>query len=293
MDYKPLLLIIAFLLAMPAAHAVNVFTASSSNCNADGTSDLALIYNGNQLPVSAIKVTAKFGDETQISDIKGKWFQSNAEVQYIRQSALEDMNAVHFIADPSSFTKKGKFTVFFDYPRTNLVGDRSKIQTQLPCPGLVCSSNIQCRDDEQCLNKTCVSLNCNPCLVGIANRCVSKCDDKNPCTVDLCNEGSCSHDKIPDCCKTEKDCFDGKACTTDTCINSRCVRDPIVCKASTDPCTKGVCKEPVGCEYKANQLCAANNAERQYVLNVGEPEVRTTSGSFLGKIFAYLAALFR
>jgi len=293
MDYKPLLLIFAFLLALPAVHAVNVFTTAGSNCTADGSSDFTLIYGGNLLSVSDIKVQAKYADEQQISEIKGKWYQTDAEVMYIKQSALEDRNAVHFVADPSSFTKKGKFTVIFDYPRTNLVGDRSKIQAQLACPGLVCSSNIQCRDDEQCMNKTCVSLNCNPCLVGIANRCAPKCDDHNPCTVDLCNEGSCSHDSIPDCCKTEKDCFDNKACTTDSCTNNRCVRDAVVCKASTDPCTKGVCVEPIGCEYKANALCASNNAERTYVLNVGEPEVRTTSGSFLGKIFAYLAALFR
>lgn len=293
MNLKRLLPLLAFLLAIPMAYSTNVMTITGGECSSDGSATFSLQHVGSLLQTSDIKVQAKFEAESPLLDINGKWRQGDKYVNYIKVNFNEQPNGLFFIANPISLTKKGKYAVFFEFPRSAVVGDRSRIQFMLNCPGKTCASNIDCRDDENCNNSTCISLNCDLCQVGSANRCVSKCDDRDPCTVDLCNEGSCGHDKIPNCCKTDKDCFDAKACTTDTCTNNRCVREPITCKASTDPCTKGVCKEPIGCEYKANALCAANDAERTYVLNVGEPEITASSQSFLGKIFAYLASLFR
>ncbi len=294
MDFKTLLLILTFLIALPMVYSTNIMTIVNLNCSSDGSGVFYMSYVGSTIQAPDIKVQEKFQGEEVFGDLAGNWYQDGKMILFLEPNFnLQSPSSIQFSTNPSSLTKRGKYVVTFSYPRTSVAGDRSTAQIAVDCPGLNCSSNVQCRDDERCINTTCISLNCNVCQVGLANRCVPKCDNGDPCAVNLCNEGVCNHDKIPGCCRTDDDCYDGRACVTHTCIKNRCIRDPVVCSASTDPCTKGVCTEPVGCVYKANPLCVANSTQRTYVLNVGEPEITASSQSFLGRLFAYLASLFK
>ncbi len=294
MDFKAILLALVIIFLVPAVSATEAaFKYVGSDCTKNGTASINFLHLGRLVYAKDLSVFITY-DVSGKTPVPGVWVDGTGNKMEFARSALSSAELLSFEAAEGAFTKQGQYTMRLEFPKSADPNKRDYVDFEMECPGIFCSSSFQCRDDEICSNNTCIPLNCNSCQVGVANRCVAKCTDNNPCTLDLCNAGSCSYEPIKNCCITDKDCDDKKSCTTDTCSSNKCQYAPVQCSASKDPCTRGICSEPVGCEYKTNPLCPlSNNTERTYVVNVGEPEITTSSQSFLGKIISLLSGLFK
>ncbi len=294
MNVKAVLVALVIFLLVPAVLATDAsFKYANSDCGKDGSARIQLLHSGRLIYVQNLNLFISYDNIGKIP-VSGMWKdRAGADVKFVK-SDVTNPDFVFFEAREGAFTKSGTYTMRLEFPKSADIASKSYVEFEMDCPGINCSASFQCRDDEICSNRTCLPLNCNSCQVGVANRCVAKCSDNNPCTVDLCNAGSCSYEPIKNCCITDKDCDDKKGCTIDACSSNKCQYAPVQCTASKDPCTRGICKEPSGCEYKTNPLCPlSNKTERTYVVNVGEPEITTSSQSFLGRIIDLLSRLFK
>ncbi len=120
--------------------------------------------------------------------------------------------------------------------------DGDKNGTMQSCCATSCAfeeHGTSCDDDNAC--------NVDEICDGVSNQCgggqPANCDDNNPCTTDTCNPSTgCAHTN------NTASCDDGNACTqTDTCNLGVCVgSNPVVCSASDQCHTAGVCDQSTG-----------------------------------------------
>ncbi len=123
------------------------------------------------------------------------------------------------------------------------------------CTGGQClGTAIDCNDASACTNDSC-SPQTGCVHVG------SNCDDGNGCTADLCDakSGLCVHDATS---LTAKACSDGDPCTlSDSCQAGTCTSGaPVICPATSKPCTVPVCVAQPGATYQCVTALAKDGA---------------------------------
>jgi len=144
--------------------------------------------------------------------------------------------------------------------------------------GAVCSTNLDCDDNnpltlDNCMGCLCSNIPLGGCVADI------DCDDGNVLTQDNCNAGTCENIFVGQC-QADTDCNDGDITTQDICNNNLCENIPInECQIDTDcddsdpltqdSCNSGVCVNTFIGNCQINTDCNDNDPLTQDVCNNG------------------------
>jgi len=289
-----LTLVLAFCLVFPISFAVDaVLINLNGSCDSSGNAEVSMLHKGGAIKVSDINIKSILWLTNSSKELKGEW-TLNSQPNPIYLS--EDYSKAVFRTKDSPFKKKGIYEIHFSFMQKKEDLLPTDVSIAVSCPGIPCSSNIDCDFDSACLNSTCMPLICKPSEFIEFNRCVPRCNDNNPCTIDIYKNGECYYERnLSSCCTTDADCNLGKACSIDKCVDNRCVHYPVVCNASIDKCINAYCVEPKGCVYETAESCLAKeNEKREYLVVVEKPKVyrqKFLSG-FLKAVMDFFRSLF-
>lgn len=122
--------------------------------------------------------------------------------------------------------------------RSGFLGD-----ARIGCYEIICRSDLQCSDDETCVNNRCIpACYIEPNICGESAECYGA-DHRASCRCKIGTVGNPSISCTPVGCRADSDCPNDKSC-----INSKCV----------SPCTPKTCNEPADCRahlHEAHCIC--------------------------------------
>ena len=288
------LILMAGLIALPSAIAADGYISRlNASCDATGNAQVSMMHNGGAIKISNMALKYYYPQTNASKEITGTWVQ---EGQPNPVYLAEEYTKSVFTATGSPFNKKGDYEIHFLFMQAKTDLAPTDVSAAVYCPGMQCSSALDCDSDAQCSDGVCMPLICNPDEYVEFNRCVSKCDDKNPCTIDAYENSECRHYiNMSSCCTKDADCSLGKTCSIDKCVNNTCEHKPVLCDAGTDRCINALCIEPKGCTYQTDETCLANeNERRDYLIVVGQPTVYKQSAfsGFFQLIIDFFRSLF-
>ncbi|MBW3022823.1 hypothetical protein KY308_01855 [Candidatus Woesearchaeota archaeon] len=289
---RGVLLILAVLLALPAASAVDAELLNAlGTCDSTGNVVASYLHKGGILPIGDIKVVAEHSGTNRTSNVEGYWEQDGRNVTLITEASVDGATRVFFHSTNDAFSKTGAYILKLTYFASKTDYFATEVSAQVFCPGKNCQGDSDCSEDEYCNENKCTALRCDYGEYMEFNRCRPICNDNNPCTQDVYSNGNCIFKQSDNCCIADSACNDGATCTIDKCINNQCSYSPLKCEASTDKCVAAKCIEPKGCVYETDEQClTSENEKKEYFITIGEPTVHKKS--FFTKIGEWLDRFF-
>ncbi len=224
MAMKKIVFSLMFLISIVSASASYfpqpgiIFEFKGAECFSNGSILLNLTHEGNTVAFSRINLTAE-SEELSPQPLFGEWLIGGyPAVNYDYPAGNYTGNnffgktRFKFKTTNNIFTK-GEYIVTLSWPSNSLYQD--KIKFAVECPGIICNSDDDCINQQQCLNQTCEWVKCAPDQFATGHTCLPRCNDYDFCTKDYFIDGRCVYEKIENCIVQNKTAVQQKEQETD------------------------------------------------------------------------------